>query len=142
MKFWFSCEADIDIAEPYRAARALLEKSLNLGLAKTACGQVREWTVIFIIRAEDSPDYEEVTRYHAKRRVAEFRLKVDHAQFKRATPEDQIRLLLDVVLRSVREAGGVVPEGVDLDELEGAILRVASVQGWSASKRGTKGRSS
>lgn len=141
--FWFSSEADADVGDALSLVSNNLEDALNSRLAEHAFGEgVVEWALIFIVRSEDHPDYDEVFRYDKKPGVAEFRLKVDHARFKRATVESRIRLLVDVLLRSVREADGVVPESVDLDELEGAILKVASDQGWGTSKRGTKGRSS
>jgi len=141
--FWFSSEADADVDDALNPIRNEVEDALNEGLSGQTFGKdLTKWALIFILRAEHHPDYNEILRFHARRKVAEFRLKVDHAEFKRATPTIQIRLLLDVVLRSVREAVGVVPEGVDLGELEGAILKVASARGWSASRRGPKGRAS
>jgi hypothetical protein len=118
MELWMSGEIQIDVADQYRHARRVVEHKINSCIGKKVYGTALiEWAYIAIIRAEDSEDYDEVTKYWKKRKVAEFRLKIDYDAFRNGTPRDHVRLLSESLMRSLdlmREIGVV---DVDLETL-------------------------
>ncbi len=76
-----SSEADIDVAELYRDTRIFIEKQVNSNLDEiTFDHDYDKWAFIVMIR--DSKNWaDEVAKRHIKRKVLEFRLKIDHNEF-------------------------------------------------------------
>src|SRR5262249_5180607 len=60
-----------------------------------------KWAFIAIIREEDNPDYDEVVKKSSRGKVLEFRLKIPHAEFLAASPEERVGLIFKSLSRSV-----------------------------------------
>ena len=58
---------------------------------------------IAIILDFEDPAYHEVTKYDRRTKIAEFRLKIDHAVFKKASSPEQRRLIIKALLRSITQ---------------------------------------
>ena len=94
MKLWMSDEIQADVGDVHRRARQDVENAINDKLSDSDYGSgVSKWAFISIIREEDSDDYGEIRRYDKRRKVVEFRLKIDHSQFKQAAATEQRKLL-------------------------------------------------
>src|SRR5271165_3145107 len=101
-KLWMSGEIQADVGDAFRKASNAVEAELNRLLEGFVFGgKVEEWAFIAIIRKEDHPDYDEVTRKSSRGKVLEFRLKIPHAEFASASPHEQICLILKALSRSV-----------------------------------------
>jgi hypothetical protein len=103
MKLWMSCEAMADVGDAFRFARLKLEKAVNFKLEKGGhnLGHFDKWAVIAIIRPDNDPDYDELSRVHKARKVIEFRLKVDHKSFLEGSELARISLLSHMLSRSL-----------------------------------------
>ena len=102
MKLWMSGEIQKDVGDVYRIARKSVEQSVNDRLLHTTLETKTEtWAFIAIITPDDHPDYPEIKKKDSRRKVLEFRLKIDHARFLHGTPEQRIEMLLDALKRSV-----------------------------------------
>src|SRR5882757_8793876 len=100
MHLWMSAEVQLDVGDAYRLARNEIEAKINKALSTKDYGQgLRKLALIVIIRELDSPDYGEVKRYSKRKLEAEFRLKIDHAAFKRASPLQQRGLIIGCLIR-------------------------------------------
>lgn len=124
MKLWMGAEVDADVYEMYRDARAAVEAEVNRLLeAHSGPPHVGKWAYVAIIRAEDHPDYREFAKLHKRRGVVEFRLKVAHSEFKRASASRARGMLLESLVRSremFRELGvefSQAPDSEDLTDL-------------------------
>lgn len=133
MQFWLSGEVQVDIADAYRAVRKEVEAALNEALGDRDYGpHVREWDFIAIIRELDHPDYDELKKYDRRDKSLEFRLKLNHEQFKAADELARRRMLMGALVRSAREAVGVAPSGTRLDQIERDMMGVARSKAWAA----------
>ena len=131
LKFWFSGEVQGDIYDEYRLARKEVVEALNAAFNARDIGiGVESWDLIPIIRAEDHPDYDEVRKYDRKDKSMEFRLKINHERFKAGSSLVRRRLIMESVIRSVKEADGLVPKTVNLDSIAEGVLGVAREKGW------------
>ena len=82
MKLWTSGEIQADVADAYRTARRVVENAVNEELRVTTLdGNIEEWAFLAIIRTQDHPDYNEIARRDARRKVLEFRLIISHREF-------------------------------------------------------------
>ena len=105
-KIWISGEVQADVGDPFKKATHPVEAALNRLLQGVPFGgKVEDWTFIAIIRQEDHPYYDEVVRKSAKGKTLEFRLKIPHEEFSSASPDGQIRLILQALSRSVTLMG-------------------------------------
>ena len=101
-KLWISGEVQADVGDSFRRASNAIEGEVNQLLERISLGEkVQEWAYIAIIRKEDHPDYDEVIKKSSRGKALEFRLKIPHAAFASASPEEQIRLMLKSLSRSV-----------------------------------------
>jgi len=130
MEFWLSGEVDSDVSTAFRAARNEVMEAANGAIRNLHVGPVKEWAFIAIIRSVDSPFYTELTTYHRRDSSLEFRLKIDHADFKRADDRGASRLMMAALLRSAHEAKTVAPPGVDLDLITNELVAVAVANDW------------
>ncbi len=104
MKLWMSGEIMADVAEPYRVARNAVEACINEQLKHlTLATPFEKWAFIGILRPDDHPHYPEVCKKHARRKVLEFRLKIDHSEFARSDFQRQKELIIEGLKRSVQK---------------------------------------
>jgi len=102
MRLWMSGEIQADVDSAYMKARNAIQYEVNRFLAAVSIpGKIDEWDFIAIIREEDSPDYTEVAKKSAQGKELEFRLKIRHAEFLAASPEERIGLIFKALSRSV-----------------------------------------
>ena len=102
MKLWMSGEIDSDVYDAYRLVRIPLEKQVNDLLSSgNYDGNVDVWAVIPMITKISDPDYKEISRLSRDRRTAEFRLRIDHDAFLAAVPDEQRRLVLEMLVACV-----------------------------------------
>lgn len=128
---WISGEIEGDVYDDYRVVRNEIEQTFNKSLADDGFGErFGRLCLIPILRAVDSPDYNEVRKFHKKDRDFEFRLKISHAAFKAADALGQRRLIVENILRAVDEMKKMRVKDVDSDKLEQAIREVAASHGW------------
>ena len=128
---WISGEIQADVDDDFGPASNEIEAAINSSLASKAFGKgFARLSLIPIIRLIDSPDYDEIRKYHKKDRDFEFRLKIPHAKFKAADPVGQRRLIMENILRAVDEMKKMRVKDVDCEKLDQAIREVAAAKGW------------
>lgn len=134
MKVWMSGEVQADISDAYRNVRNRVEASLNLALNELSYGAgLQEWDFIAIIRNDDSPmEYGEVNRYDSRNKSCEFRLKINHAQFKTGNTQTRTSMLCDGLLRSLSMLESMNVPDLDVSSLRRDFLAIAGGQGWIA----------
>jgi len=127
-----SGEIHKDFADKYLTARNEVERIINTEWTNQNFGPgLDKWALIAIILpAGWGDDLPEVSKYHRKRRVVEFRLVIDFESFKGADDDAQKGLLCEMLLRSIDRMGEMrIPE-LDLGRLRSEVRRVAEGQGW------------
>lgn len=135
MKLWLSAEVHHDVSEALRQARIKVEPAINAGLASDYGPAVdNRWTVITILRPRIPRGWGEVCKYHRRDRVAEFRLIIDYSEFKVASPQEQTRMLVESILRSVDLFPTLKVEGFDVDRFRRDIVAAATAADLIAAK--------
>lgn len=131
MQVWTAAEAMLDIAEPFRSARKVVEKVLNTSLGSEDYGTgVMKWALIYIIMDEDDPNYPEVRRYRKRTHEVEFRLKVDHQAFKEGDVFAQRKLLAAAVLRSIDLSGQLKITDFDAERFKADVVQALKKNNW------------
>ncbi len=97
-------------------------------------GQIVVWALIPTILNPhflESTGYQEIRKYHKKRRVIEFSLRIDHATFKAADDAGRRKHIFAMVLRSVEEARAMknLPP-FDFQRFEADLLQIGRQHGW------------
>ncbi|WP_161603797.1 Imm44 family immunity protein [Noviherbaspirillum massiliense] len=106
-------EIQSDVAESYMEIRKNIEGTINRKLANSSLSTTFiEWAFIAIVRHQDHPDYQEIKRKHTKRKVLEFRLKIDHQDFLVGSEVRRIGLIIDALRRCVTHMAdfGIIAE--------------------------------
>ena len=94
---------------------------------------LHEWAFIAMILGDLGPDwYKEIKRYDRRDKFAQFRLIIDHAQFKSATKGGKVKLLCDAMLRSLLALEEMHIEDLDVQAIRFDFLTVARLNGWSS----------
>jgi len=102
-----SGEIMADVDDAYQRLSNRIEASVNEALGSLSLHtEFEEWTFIAIILPPGVLDYREITRRHIKRKVLEFRLRIDHKQFLHATEPERVALIIDALERSI----GLMPK--------------------------------
>jgi hypothetical protein len=123
-KLWISGEVQADVGDSFRRAGNAIEGEVNQFIEGISLGEkVKEWAYIAIIRKEDHPDYDEVIKKSSRGKALEFRLKISHVAFASASPNDQIRLMLQSLSRSVTLMAGLGVATETRSALQSALLR-------------------
>lgn len=92
---------DADIAELFRPARKTVETSINEVIKdKNYELPVDAWDCIAVVRNDDA--FSERTTYSKKKRDMDFRLHIDHAQFKLGSSDTREALIYQMLLRSLQ----------------------------------------
>jgi hypothetical protein len=95
-------EIQADVADAYMLTRKNIEATINENLSKCSLSEnFVEWAFIAIVRREDHPDYQEIKKKHVKRKVLEFRLKIDYADFLRSSEPRRIELIINALKRCI-----------------------------------------
>ncbi|WP_186020646.1 Imm44 family immunity protein [Burkholderia gladioli] len=103
MKLWMSGENEADIGDDARVVRNAIEPVVNQFME----GQVfsegfEKWAFMTIILSEKFiSGFPEVAKVSSKGKVLEFRLRISHDDFKRASSVDKISMAIDALERSV-----------------------------------------
>ncbi len=131
MRFWLSGEVDADIGDAFRRALNDVEHALNDNLElMPRCPAVEKWAVIAMISAGNVLNYPEVRKYTKKKKVCEFRLRVDHRHFTVADDRQRRGLLIRMILLSIKDADSIIASGCDLKALSDYVLNVARGHNW------------
>jgi hypothetical protein len=113
MKFWFSGEIDVDIANSYRRVSNALEVRLNTLCAGRDYGDVIQ--KIAIIPMILSPKFQigrkERRLWQHKTGSADYRLIIDFEQFKSGNDAVRQRLLLENTVHTIRDLERKVGKG-------------------------------
>ena len=118
MKLWMSGEIMADVADAYRSARSAVVSGVNQRLKLLSLKtDFQEWAVIGIIRPDDLPDYHEIYKADTRRKVLEFRLKIDHSSFGTSDVLHQRMLVIEALKRSVQKMPEFGVEKQDCDQL-------------------------
>ena len=133
MTIWMSGELQLDIDQPYMAARAEIEEAVNSAIsAKEYGGGVVEWALIPIIMDPGKGwVYREIKKYSKAKRETEFRLQIDYKSFRTADDMEQRRLVFAMILRSIEEGRRLNIPVFDLDGFEKDIRDVGIRKGWA-----------
>jgi len=126
MKFWFSGEVDSRAANTFRTIRKELEARLNAELADRDYGSaIEKFAIIPMLLgpefAEGRPERRLVKR---KERVADYRLSIDFDAWQAGSDLDRTLLLVENVLKSIRDIGRKLPGSFRAVELEEDIRRM------------------
>lgn len=127
MKLWMSGEVDLDVSDSYREARNAVEARINEKLSRiTIEPSFDKWAFIGIIRKEDHPDYVEISKKDVRKRVLEFRLKINHDEFKNADPGKEQMMIMDALDRSLDLMTELSVPTSDRDALRSILTDVRS----------------
>lgn len=100
MKLWIGAEMDADVADSFRVVRNRVESAVNgVIMAKSYDLPLNSWDCIAIVR--DDEHFTEIVRYSPKRRDMDFRLRIDHTEFKVANPQQQATMIFNMLRRSL-----------------------------------------
>ena len=123
-KLWISGEIQADVGDSFRRASNAIEGAVNQLLPGISLPEkVEEWAFIAIIREEDHPDYDEVIKKSSRGKTLEFRLKIPHAVFISASANEQIRLMLQALSRSVTLMEGLGVPTETRNALQAVLFR-------------------
>jgi hypothetical protein len=123
MKLWMSGEVKSDVADDYRFVRIGLEHAINEFLAIDDYGTgLNEWAYLAIIASDSiAAQYPEIAKYHAKRKVAEFRLVVPHEDFLIGSTIRKRELIIQSLQRSVGMLTSIGVKGADHGRLHAVL---------------------
>jgi hypothetical protein len=130
MELWLSAEIQHDVSEEHRQIANQIEPTINNRLSSDYGPSVVEWALITILRPRIPKGWGEVWRYHRARKVAEFRLIIDHNEFKRADRSKQRSMLLASIFRSMDIFPFLEVAGFDLDRFRRDVQAIALSEGW------------
>jgi len=100
MELWMSAEYSGDIDDQLREASNFVEDEINKIIkSKEYDLELDSWDCIAIIMEDN--DYDEIIKYSKKKRDMDFRLKIDHKEFRNSTSQGQQKLFYNMLLRSL-----------------------------------------
>ena len=125
MNIWMSGEIDSDVANAHREARKFIQSEVNKLMQDVSLStSVVTWVYIAIIRSEASSNYAEVVKFNSKDDSLEFRLIVDHGQFKRSDDQGKSLLIIESLKRSIKLMGDLSVSDNDRSKLDIIIDKV------------------
>jgi hypothetical protein len=136
MKLWIGAEMDEEVSDAYRQARRLVEPAVNAKLSDVKLGSPYEkWAFIGIVMSDEG-FYKEVAKKDARRKVLEFRLKIDHDAFRRGTDKARAALMLKALERSVDGMSGLGVSDEDRARLRSILADVErEISGKAANRK-------
>lgn len=120
-----SAEVQGDVSEALGRARKKVKDVINAHLAEDYGPALQEWVLITILRPQIPVGWGEICQYHKSERMAEFRLVIDHGEFKAAPPGEQIRLLVKSILRSIDLFPRLLITEFDIDRFRCDVMEAA-----------------
>lgn len=114
------------MADAFRGIRRQLEEKVNAQLAGKAYGPVERFSLIAILREEDSSDYGEVKKYQKRDKVLELRLKMDHRSFKEADERERMRQYMACILRGAELTREMDIPGLQSERLIADLYELAA----------------
>ena len=122
MELWMSEEIMADVGRAYMVTRKAIKEAVNEQLRNCPLStSFKEWTFIAIVLDEDDPDYPEIAKKHVKRKVLEFRLKINHDEFLSASESGRTKLIFDALKRSVNLMSELGVSAEDREKLSKAL---------------------
>lgn len=126
MKLWISGEIDEDVAEKHQAAWQVVQKAVNARLKPHKFSSPwKSWDFIAIIMSERD-FFDEVAKKTKKDKSLEFRLKIDHTAFLKASQKQANALLLKALDRSVDKMADMEVTDDDIRFLKSALRDAAA----------------
>ena len=123
MKLWIGAEMSADVADSFRVVRLRVESIVNgVIVPKSYDLPLNRWDCIAIVR--DDACFAERVRYSPKRRDMDFRLRIDHAEFKAASSQQQSTMIFTMLQRSLELLADKLSSPKALKELQ-ADLQIA-----------------
>ena len=132
MKFFMSAEYDgryDDFDKSLRESQNSIEKIIkDLIENRSYGGAVKNFSVIPIVikfdpKMEKEGWFEDRVLFKKKSGEADIRLRVDYERFVKGDDEIKKKLLIENVIRSIRELGKKIKDGFDVVSFEADILR-------------------
>lgn len=132
MQIWMSEEIEADVADAYQEVRTKIESSLSSVFEKRDYGPglVKLYFIAMLLGDNAPAGLKEIKRYKKKDKTAEFRLVIDHEQFKAGDHRSRAALIVDALLRSLDLMGGMGIPDVDIASIRADLLATAESQGW------------
>lgn len=145
-EIWLSGEIQADVDQGFCRAQLRVERIVNELLPAEGFGRgLVELAVIPIILGSVDPGYAERRLYRKATKDTDFRLRIPHAMFKRATAHEKEALIFGVILQAARELKQKKVPNCDLDALEEFLIGVGRRERWLPPKgpagEARKGRS-
>ena len=131
MRLWMSSEVWREVADAEHQARQAIVHVVNDRIDAVDYGSgVVEWAYLSMITPPGIGYEKERKWYHRVRRVLEFRLKIDYAQFAGADPQGCQRLMIASMRRSLQLAGEMRIPDCDVARLRKDFDALASERDW------------
>ena len=129
MRFFFSGEIDVAIAEEFRAVRISVERTLNAFCDGRDYGPaVSEIGIIpIVLRPEFMLDRKERRLFQRKQHSADYRLVIDYTRFLHGTTREQELLLVRNVIDSIQDLGRKTGDQFRSAELARDIMNLFQV---------------
>jgi hypothetical protein len=125
MKLWISAEIDEDVDAKHQLVWKPIQEAVNRRLlTHKFTSPWKRWVFISIIMS-DTEFYKEVAKKSKKDKVLEFRLKIDHAKFLKASQKQAGKMLLDALARSVEKMRKMEVTEADVEFLNATLAEVS-----------------
>lgn len=129
MKLWIGGEIQADIADSFRDARNSVEKTINSYIRdKRYDLPLSSWDVIAIVR--DDNELPETVDYSAKQQEMDFRLTINHEDFKRSGELERERLIYQMLIKSLALLKDKGVASSDIEQLMLDVTAVGNRRGW------------
>lgn len=129
MKLWIGAEMDADVGDAFRAARKAVEASINRMIDGKDYGlPIASWDCIAIVRSDDK--FAERTAFSKKQRDMDFRLRIDHAQFRGGSQSAREKMVFQMLQRSLDMLKSKAGDLPGIGQLSDDLLTVARDCGW------------
>jgi Immunity protein 44 len=129
MRFFLSAEVQSDVGEALRQAESKIRALVLAKLGTNYGSEIERWTHITILRPQIPPGWGEIKKYNRHDRVAEFRLIVDYNDFKDASAEKQVQMLMESIIRSTKLFPILKLKSFDIDRFHRDIVDAAIAGG-------------
>ena len=121
MNLWIGAELEADVADSFREARKRVENAVNrVILSKSYNLPLNNWDCIAIVRADKH--FAERVRYSGKSHEMDFRLCINHTEFKAANSPQQDKMIFIMLQRSLELLAGKISSSAALKELQSDLL--------------------
>ncbi|SRR5665213_2689127 len=130
MEIWMSGEIQGDVGDDFRMARTEIEKILGESVETYNSEGVKEIALIPIIMKYEDPDFDEVKKYRKSKKELEFRLKINHATFRKGDMKMKKRLIFDLFIKCLNYSNEMKIKDFDRNKVLEAFNSAAKKAGW------------